>query len=233
MDAEHLRKQLRTAGRVALGVTAAGSAAFAYGSLIERNLFGVREETLAILPPGRRPLRILHLSDIHMTPGQKRKQQWLRSLASLEPDLVVNTGDNLSHRRAVEHLQAVSARILEDDDPADQVDALRVSQPCDLAGAVVGARGTDPRRERHRGRDEPDLAVLVLDVELDRVQAVDADVLVEVKGRNPGPLYPRLHHQHLQHVELRRAGGDDESSSSIWSSSESANGQSDLLFGGR
>jgi predicted MPP superfamily phosphohydrolase len=104
MDAEHLRKQLRTAGRAALGVTAAGSAAFAYGSLIERNLFGVREETLAILPPGRRPLRILHLSDIHMTPGQKRKQQWLRSLASLEPDLVVNTGDNLSHRQAVEPL---------------------------------------------------------------------------------------------------------------------------------
>ena len=36
-----------------------------------------------------------------MTPGQRRKQEWLRGLAELEPDLVVNTGDNLSHRDAV------------------------------------------------------------------------------------------------------------------------------------
>jgi predicted MPP superfamily phosphohydrolase len=42
-------------------------------------------------------LRVLHLSDIHLTPGQSRKQEWLRSLADLEPDLVVNTGDNLAH----------------------------------------------------------------------------------------------------------------------------------------
>ena len=30
-----------------------------------------------------------------------RKQEWLRGLAELEPDLVVNTGDNLAHRDAV------------------------------------------------------------------------------------------------------------------------------------
>jgi predicted MPP superfamily phosphohydrolase len=36
-----------------------------------------------------------------MTPGQRRKQAWLRGLVELEPDLVVNTGDNLSHRDAV------------------------------------------------------------------------------------------------------------------------------------
>ena len=52
-------------------------------------------------PPGHRPLRVLHLTDIHMTPGQRRKQEWLRGLADLEPDLVVNTGDNLAHRDAV------------------------------------------------------------------------------------------------------------------------------------
>jgi predicted MPP superfamily phosphohydrolase len=36
-----------------------------------------------------------------MVPGQRRKQKWLRSLAQLQPDLVVNTGDNLSHPDAV------------------------------------------------------------------------------------------------------------------------------------
>jgi predicted MPP superfamily phosphohydrolase len=54
-----------------------------------------------VLAPDARPLRILHVSDIHMVPGQRRKQEWLRSLASLAPDLVINTGDNLSHHDAV------------------------------------------------------------------------------------------------------------------------------------
>ncbi len=40
---------------------------------------------------------MLHLSDIHMRPTQRHKQAWLRELARWEPDLVVNTGDNLSH----------------------------------------------------------------------------------------------------------------------------------------
>jgi predicted MPP superfamily phosphohydrolase len=44
---------------------------------------------------------VLHLSDIHMTPGQRRKQAWLRDLAPLRPDLVVTTGDFLGHRDAV------------------------------------------------------------------------------------------------------------------------------------
>jgi predicted MPP superfamily phosphohydrolase len=46
-------------------------------------------------------LRILHLSDVHMVPNQKSKVTWLQSLADVEPDLVVNTGDNLSHRQAL------------------------------------------------------------------------------------------------------------------------------------
>ncbi|MCC9204011.1 metallophosphoesterase [Arthrobacter sp. zg-Y769] len=83
------------------GIAGTGAAALAYGSLIERNLFGVREETVRVLPAGSDPLRILHLSDIHFVPGQDRKVRWLQGLADLEPDLVVNTGDNLSHPQAV------------------------------------------------------------------------------------------------------------------------------------
>lgn len=54
-----------------------------------------------MLPAGARPVRLLHLSDLHMTPGQRRKQSWLRSLDDLEPDLVVTTGDNLAHERSL------------------------------------------------------------------------------------------------------------------------------------
>ena len=57
--------------------------------------------TLPVLPRRHRPLRVLHLSDLHLTPCQGRKRAWLRGLAALEPDLVVNTGDNLAHRESV------------------------------------------------------------------------------------------------------------------------------------
>ncbi|MGV8897541.1 MAG: metallophosphoesterase [Rhodoglobus sp.] len=82
----------------ALGVAAAaGAAAFAWGALVERNRFTIRYETAAVLEPGARPLTVLHLSDLHMAPWQSLKQDWVRSLALLEPDLIVNTGDNLGH----------------------------------------------------------------------------------------------------------------------------------------
>ena len=78
----------------------AGAALTAY-AMAEARAFTLRRVELPLLPAGHRPLRVLHLSDVHMTPGQRRKQEWLRGLAELEPDLVVNTGDNLSHRDAV------------------------------------------------------------------------------------------------------------------------------------
>jgi predicted MPP superfamily phosphohydrolase len=54
-----------------------------------------------ILPAGQPDLRILHISDLHLTPSQESKIAWVRSLADLQPDLVVDTGDNLAHPKAV------------------------------------------------------------------------------------------------------------------------------------
>lgn len=79
----------------ALGV--AGAAAATWGIGIERHLYTLRQHTVAILPPGSDPIRILHLSDVHMAPWQLRRQAWLASLAALRPDVIVNTGDNLGH----------------------------------------------------------------------------------------------------------------------------------------
>src|SRR6202158_3455925 len=89
---------LKSSAAVSLGSAVAG---IGYASLIERNAFVVREVTMPVLTPGSSPLRVLHISDIHMRPKQRHKQEWLRELARWEPDLVVNTGDNLAHPRAV------------------------------------------------------------------------------------------------------------------------------------
>lgn len=75
----------------------AGAATAAYAHFIELNNFQVRRETLPILPEGSPDFKILHISDMHMIPGQAQKTAFMHSLAELEPDLVINTGDNLSH----------------------------------------------------------------------------------------------------------------------------------------
>ena len=85
------------AGVATAAIAAAGLGALAWGTLIERNRFTVRREVVPVLDPGARPIRMLHITDLHMAPWQRRKQDWVRSLRSLEPDLVINTGDNLGH----------------------------------------------------------------------------------------------------------------------------------------
>ncbi len=81
--------------------TVAGGAALAYASLVERNLFTLRRVDVPLLEPDAEPLRILHLSDLHMMPGQRRKQQWVAELIGTDPDLVVVTGDNMANPDAV------------------------------------------------------------------------------------------------------------------------------------
>jgi predicted MPP superfamily phosphohydrolase len=83
------------------GLVAAGAGVFAYASLIERNAFTVREVSVEVLPHGSTPVRVLHLSDLHLAPWQKRKIGWIRSLADAHPDLIVATGDSLGHDGAV------------------------------------------------------------------------------------------------------------------------------------
>ena len=55
---------------------------------------------LATLNKGK-SLRILHLSDLHLTPKQKNKISDLKELSSLDPDLTIVTGDFLAHQDSV------------------------------------------------------------------------------------------------------------------------------------
>ncbi|AUS78616.1 metallophosphoesterase [Actinoalloteichus sp. AHMU CJ021] len=92
---------MNTLGRTLIGTAALGVAAVGYAAGIERRHWTLRNVTLPVLAPGSRPIRVLHVSDLHMTPNQRSKQEWVAALDALEPDLVVNTGDNLAHHQAV------------------------------------------------------------------------------------------------------------------------------------
>jgi predicted MPP superfamily phosphohydrolase len=98
----------------ALAVTAAaGAGAAVYAGMVERNWFTLRRYEVPVLAPHAPPLRILHLSDVHLTPGRHRLMSWIRSLDTLDPDLIVNTGDSIAHKRAVQPFLAALGPLLE------------------------------------------------------------------------------------------------------------------------
>mgnify|MGYP001039847736 FL=1 len=86
------RSSLALAG---LGATALGAAA--WGVLAERERFQLRHETVPILDAGSDPIRILHLSDLHLAPWHSGAISWIKALADTQPDLVIGTGDFLGH----------------------------------------------------------------------------------------------------------------------------------------
>lgn len=87
------------------GVSALAAAGIAAWGHSELDKFELKDITVPLLPPGtlrgKAEFRLLHISDLHMISGQDTKIAWVSALDSLNPDLVVNTGDNLSDERAV------------------------------------------------------------------------------------------------------------------------------------
>ena len=97
---------------IPIAALAGGVAGFGW-SLAEARAFTLRRATVPVLPPGSRSLRVLHLSDLHLVPRQRRKIEWVQRLASLQPDLVVSTGDNLAHPEAVPYVLAAHGELLD------------------------------------------------------------------------------------------------------------------------
>jgi uncharacterized protein len=85
----------------------------AYAGLYEVDAYRLRRVTVPVLPDGSGPIRVLHISDLHLTPSSTARQTWVSRLAALEPDLVVNTGDNLSHIDAVPFVLRCLGRLLD------------------------------------------------------------------------------------------------------------------------
>lgn len=97
----------------ALGVLSAiGAGVLAY-SLAEARSYRLRGALVPVLEPGSEPMRILHLSDLHMTPRQSGKLEWIEGLSRLEPDLVVATGDFMSHPDAVYYVTKALGPLLD------------------------------------------------------------------------------------------------------------------------
>lgn len=80
----------------------AGVLAAAWAYFIEPNYFTIRREVIA--RPNQKLLRILQLSDLHLTRKTKGLQNWLRTLEAEDPDLIVLTGDLIAEAQALDPL---------------------------------------------------------------------------------------------------------------------------------
>ena len=103
---------MRARAILPLGAGAAG-AALIYASAVERNWFALRQAEVPVLAADAQPLRVLHISDLHLTPGRKRLMDWVASLDSLDPDLVVNTGDSIAHPDSIRYLVGALGPLLD------------------------------------------------------------------------------------------------------------------------
>lgn len=89
----------RASTSLALGLLAAGG--LGYANWESRAYTLRRLDVPGVLPAGADPLRVLHLSDLHLSADEHRKQEWIRELARFSPDFVALTGDVLAAADAV------------------------------------------------------------------------------------------------------------------------------------
>ena len=97
------------AGALVVGATA-GALGLAYATVVEPRWYALRRVTVpgVLAEPTAGPLRLLHVSDVHLLPDQQHRVRFLARLGELDHHLVVATGDLLGG----EHAEAATARAL-------------------------------------------------------------------------------------------------------------------------
>ena len=85
-----MRTAMKTGFTAVASVIGVGVAGLAYG-VIEAHRFVVRHVEVPVLKPGSSPLRILHMSDLHLLARQETKRGFIRQLDALNPDPVSYT----------------------------------------------------------------------------------------------------------------------------------------------
>lgn len=104
-------------GRTVGAGAAVGATMLAYGFL-EAHWYRLRHLHLTgVTAPGAPPLRILHLSDLHLSPLHRRVGDFLAGLAQEDYDLVVATGDLLGDRDMEEQVVGMLAPLTADGRP--------------------------------------------------------------------------------------------------------------------
>ena len=101
-------------GRLLPGLAGVAVAAFAWGTVVERRWYALRHATVPVLRPGSRPLRVLHLSDLHQLPDQQHRLDFVRRCARTAPDIITVTGDLLESDEAIDPVVATLADIARD-----------------------------------------------------------------------------------------------------------------------
>lgn len=86
---------MRTASTVIGGAVLAGAGCVAYGCIVERRWYRLRHVSVPGVLRRAGELRLLHVTDLHLSAGQEHRVRFLRGLAALPYDAVVATGDLL------------------------------------------------------------------------------------------------------------------------------------------
>jgi uncharacterized protein len=139
------------------GLAALGVACVAYGVLVERHWYVLRRARLDGALRHGGSLTILHLSDVHLQPGQQRRVAFLESLADEPYDLVVATGDLLGAQGVEDETVDALAALTADGRPG-----LVVLGSNDLYGPVLKSPlsyFTAPRRRAQGPRLDTDRLV--------------------------------------------------------------------------
>ncbi|MBW3639219.1 MAG: metallophosphoesterase family protein [Actinobacteria bacterium] len=85
---------------------------------VEPHLPVLRRLAVPALAPDDQPIRVLHLSDLHLLARHRRRAAWVRALTRHSPDLVVSTGDHWSSAEALDLLTTTLGALTADGTPA-------------------------------------------------------------------------------------------------------------------
>jgi len=103
------------ATRLARATAVAGVAGLVWATAIERRWYALRHVTVPALRPGAtRPLRVLHVSDLHQLPRQEHRLAFIRACADHAPDVIVASGDLLESDDSIDEVVATLGEVARD-----------------------------------------------------------------------------------------------------------------------